>query len=55
VQTTAAEAAIAEKAKTLAPIAAPISVLFNDVICYSVFLIFLHNDNTSTPSIVPIS
>jgi len=55
VQTTAAEAVIAEKAKTLAPITVPISALLNDTICYSVFLIFLPNYNTSTSSFVPIS
>jgi hypothetical protein len=55
VQTTAAEAVIAEKAKTLAPITVPISALLNDTICYSVFLIFWPNYNASTSSFVPIS
>jgi hypothetical protein len=48
VQTTAAEAVIAEKANTPAPIAAPISVLLNDAICYSVFLI-VAKDNWNVP------
>jgi hypothetical protein len=39
----------------IAPAALSINVLLNDVICYSVFLIFLRNDNTGHSFFVPVS
>jgi hypothetical protein len=48
VHTTAAETLIAEKASSPAPIAAPISFLFSDVILLLRFLVFLPPENWHT-------